>query len=549
MSFSAEISDFVKGFSAGAAIGGDIQDRKMKREEYEFEKAFKEKSYAEQSARANRALDLRERGIKETSADRAANRAERERARAATIAERAKDRAERTEARRANELLGGAQESTKEDTAPADDWYDFDEAFPETEAIDTGDDSADDATEGYAKGGLVQHAANGAPVQAIPTEEDEEVTEDPTINREGKGDPLFSEAAKVTRDVMDEWVGDAGEKPAAVDTNPKKSQARIASVQPASPEEIKAIDSKIDPDNTMEPYRKGAARLVNAYNFFVEKGDVNKARKIAAQILKFDQMATMTLGNLAQTAIEQGNLRGASKLVSDAYNNHIPDGGKMEAQATPRGTIAYKIDAAESGRQQGEISAQQLWQLAGGIANGSEFIKSMEVLAGRAPATSESNDGAPAGKGKKRSYTQTVAEAAEAMNRFEDLSSAYAEATAEEKKKLYADLKASREAADKAYATAVRGAKATKRKPGDLQKDLSAARKNAMGALPEDPNAPASEEESGGSWWGAGLSKSWSDRGYGPKAEAVPSQPDVEDQKTVGGKTYVKIGGKWFEQN
>ena len=49
MSFSAEIKDFVNGFQGGMTIGGGIQDRKMEREKWEFEKAFKQDAAAGQS--------------------------------------------------------------------------------------------------------------------------------------------------------------------------------------------------------------------------------------------------------------------------------------------------------------------------------------------------------------------------------------------------------------------------------------------------------------------------------------------------------------------
>ena len=121
MSFSAEIADFVNGFKAGASIGGDIQDRKFEREKWEWDKAFDEKKYADQTARANRALDLQERGLAGKQADRAAREAQRKAA-----------ADEKTRARRANEALPDEPGTSKSKKPVYEDEYDFVEGFGDT---------------------------------------------------------------------------------------------------------------------------------------------------------------------------------------------------------------------------------------------------------------------------------------------------------------------------------------------------------------------------------------------------------------------------------
>lgn len=496
MSFSAEINDFVAGFTAGSRIGGDIQDRKMQREKWEFEKAFKQDA----ADRANRALDLREKGMGISAKNRADAKAERE----AAKAEREAAKAEKTRARRANELLPDEPKSSKPKAAETqyEDGYDFDDGFGDTSYDDTYDESAlptyevdDEEVALAAEGGLIEddedqesEKTDLEPASAIPTEmpKPASVTE-PEVNRSGKGDSLFKEAANVTRDVMDQWNNELKEKPEAISANPKKDQSRVSTVQPASPEAIKAIDAKIDPNNEMEPYRKGAARLVEAYNFFVEKGDVEKARKIAGEIIKFNRAASMTLGQLALAALDSGDLQAASKLVADAYDQ-VPDGGKAEAQPTPKGTIAFKIDREGYARQQGEIGARDLWGLASKVADGSAFLERMTALAAEGTPTSGSNNPA-GGKGKKRgSYTADVAAAAKARKIYDTLNDRYESmldggATEEE----VAALKKQVSDAAKAYTTArekaQRAAEKTKRPPSVLEKDFKAQ----LGAVALDP--------------------------------------------------------------
>lgn len=506
MSFSAEIKDFVAGFQAGARVGGDIQDRKMAREKWEFDKALDEKKFDLQQkrfedaqVRSDRTHGLRQRALTE----REAARKEREAAKAA-------EKAERDRARRANELLPEEPKASKPKQPTYEDEYDFDESFGDTGYGDEYEESAlpvyevDEEEVALAEeGGLIEinteeddeeeAQASAIPVSPDPAKSPKSDSNGVSVDRSGKSDPLFQEAADITRDVMDKWNEELKEKPEALSTDPKKDQSRVSTVEPASPEAIKAIDAKIDPNGEVEPYRKGAKRLVDAYKFFVEKGDVDKARKIAGEILKYNQMASMTLGTLAKTAIEEGDLVSASKLISDAYNENIPDGGKIEAQATPKGTVVYKIDREGYGQQQGEIGARELWALASGVADGSEFLKRMTALAGEGTPTSESNKPAE-GKGKKRgSYTADIADAARAQKDYESFVARYEEASVEEKRKMREEMKRFRDAADRALARAQKAGKKTGRPADTVSKDLANALKSTISALPPEPPADKPE--------------------------------------------------------
>jgi hypothetical protein len=532
MSFSAEIKDFVNGFQGGMTIGGGIQDRKMEREKWEFEKAFKQDA----SARAERALDMREKGMGLRS------KAQAERAAARRAAQEEKDRA-----RRANQLLPDEPKTSKTKEPVYDDEYDFEDGFGDTDTYDDEYESSalpatevdDEEIAFAAEGGLIEDEEDREdektdlePVAAaIPTEAPQAgATEEPEVNRAGKSDPLFREAANITRDVMDEWNGELSEKPEAISANPKKSQSRISEVMPASPDAIKAIDAKIDPNNEMEPYRKGAVRLVEAYNFFVEKGDVVKARKIAGEIIKFNQMASMTLGQLAVTAIDRGDLQSASKLVTDAYDQ-VPDGGKIEAQPTSRGTIAYKIDKAGTAKEQGEIGARELWALANKVADGSAFLERMTALAAEGTPTSGSNQ-SPEGKGKKKrgSYSSDVMAAAKARKIYDALNDRFESAVndfgadSEEAAALKQQVSAAVGSYNAAWEKAQSAADKTKRPMSVLEKDFK-AKFNSIVIDPAEiePAVPETPVDNRG-WWDSTM-PTWMGGDEAPTAPAAAPAP------------------------
>jgi hypothetical protein len=514
MSFSAEIKDFVGGFKAGAAVGGDARDAKLSREKFEFDRAFKEKNYGASSARADRALNIRERALDMRASDAEARKS----GKAAKDAAKEGEKAHKAEVKDYNELTrsGGSGTKAASKTEYADDWEDFDSDFPEDAPEEEWDESAIPTEEVSGEevrlantGGLME-ASEGEDQEAAASKGDSGVAEAaiPTASpadpkpAEGKSDPIFKETAKVTKEVMDEWNSEVSQKEEAVSIKPK-SQDRIADVAPASPEEMKAMWAKVDPNGELDGQMKGAKTLVNAYKFFMEKGDAVKAKKIAGQIIKFNQMASMTQGQLALDALRAGDLVSASKLVSDAYNENVPDGGSIKAEPTPNGTVLYKIDRAGFAQQQGELGAKQMWELASGVANGSQFIQRMSALAGE--ATVDPNEPGPVvtdeskSKGKKRTYSADVATAAQARKSLDAVQKKHDQAVAdgyteEELAPISEQLSAANTAWDAAWKTAQKAAKATKRPRKTLIEDL---RRESSVALPGQP-AEATEEPADG---------------------------------------------------
>lgn len=490
MSFSAEIKDFVAGFQAGSRVGGDIQDRKMAREKWEFDKAFKEKEFASEEARYADSKAFRDKGFEYRKARDAKSDADRKEA--ASNKERARDAylLLKDEAPKGDTKSKGTPEYPDEvefDPLEFDDEEELDKtsALPVREVTGEKVALAED-------GGLIEinteeddeeeAQASAIPVSPDPAKSPKGDSDGMSVDRSGKGDSLYQEAAKVTRDVMDVWNEELKEKPEAVST--KKNQDRISQTAPATWEEMKAIYAKVDPEG-LDNQRKGAAALVDAYNFFVEKGEVDNARVIAAKILKFNGDAVKASGSLALEALRRGDLQATSKLITDAYN-FVPDGGKIEAQPTERGTVAYKIDREGFAQQQGELTAEQVWKLAANVASGKEYINRMTALAGQAPKEE---------KGTRRtvSYSDAVNKAAAARREYEDAVTRYNEASPEDKRKMRDELKQLRSAYDKAFGFADKVREKSGRPKSNLQKDMKDALSSIPSALPSEPPADKPE--------------------------------------------------------
>lgn len=505
MSFSAEINDFVNGAKAGAAIGGDIQDRKLRREKFEADQVFREGS----AARAERALDIREKGIGSRAADREARAAAKASDKEAKASAKAAEKEHNSFVRSANDTARSAdgKSSKSPSTTYPDSWEDDEsdtdeEDYPEGDpALEEEDITAipvpevtgekvlfsnagglmeeEDPDEG--KGGL-EVAEAAIPVEA-PAKGDAPAA-DP-VPAEGKSDPIFKEAAAVTKDVFDTVEAELNEKEEAVSTKPKKSQDRLSEVKAATPEEMKAIRRAVDPTGEMDKRVVGAKELVKVYNFFLEKGDIVKARSIARQILKANEEATRLQGILALDSLRAGDLVSSSKLVTDAYNENVPDGGSIEATPTPKGTVLYKIDRPGYAKQQGEIGAAEMWKLATGMADGSLYIKRLIALAAEAPVGEDVPVVTSGGKKKnEKNWNDAVMEAAQAKvdlkaaeEEFKKAVDLYGSEPTDEKDKAGLEaakkaLEASRKTFTSAVKTVKRGQKKTGRKTSDVAKDM-----------------------------------------------------------------------------
>lgn len=202
------------------------------------------------------------------------------------------------------------------------------------------------------------------------------VEEEPLPNRSrGPGaKDLFASATKAVQAAMEGFKQDAGRPKQAVGgTDPEIDFSTGKGA--ATPAEIKAIDAKIDPNGDMEPWNKGRARLAFAYDFFVSRGEPEKAANVAKRILLFDKMASQARGKIAVQLITSGKAADGARVLVDAYNENIHDGSLLDVKPMQDGRFGFTVTKDGKVVQQGAGTAAELAALAGNVANGSEFVR------------------------------------------------------------------------------------------------------------------------------------------------------------------------------
>ncbi|EIZ87144.1 phage-related minor tail protein [Methylobacterium sp. GXF4] len=147
----------------------------------------------------------------------------------------------------------------------------------------------------------------------------------------------------------------------------------------ATPDDIRQIDQTIDPDNRLASDAKAIARLKAGYDYFLKRGEPDKAKKYSESILLYTRQAVQYAGASAEQKLKSGDIAGAAKDIQSAHNQ-IPDGSSMYVDKVgPNGTVDYRIvDEDGDLTERGQATANQLLYLATGMKNGSEWLQQMQ---------------------------------------------------------------------------------------------------------------------------------------------------------------------------
>lgn len=149
-----------------------------------------------------------------------------------------------------------------------------------------------------------------------------------------------------------------------------------------SPQEMDAARKTIDPKNELTESQRNLAALGAVYQFWQNKGDGEKAQRVAGQMLQHYRTASERYAAIAAHAAEQGNLDVATQAAVKAYAN-VPDGRDMTIRKTGDGNLIYEY-TDENGKtlSKGIATPQQLASSAMGLVQGG-FDKALLSAAGQ----------------------------------------------------------------------------------------------------------------------------------------------------------------------
>ncbi len=174
-------------------------------------------------------------------------------------------------------------------------------------------------------------------------------------------------------------------------------------------QEMQAARSTVDPEGKLSDSQRNMAALGSVYQFWANKGEPEKAQRVAFQMLQYYRNASQRYAAIAAKAAEGGNVDLATKAALKAYAN-VPDGNDLELVQGPNGLMYRMTNAKGEEINKGIATPQQLAASAMGLASGG-FDKAILAAAGAREDTGAVKTGKGAGAGHPQTATDRAKEA------------------------------------------------------------------------------------------------------------------------------------------
>lgn len=271
---------------------------------------------------------------------------------------------------------------------------------PAQGALPIGPSTMDTGDEAYADGGLVPDDEEGEDA-ALPDEAEPTQGVLPTTAAAAVGAPTDVSARARTPKGVDgiispQLVADAahagltwgiekaGLHPGGAIKTPaqvRKAQMIAQGAGGLTEPEMAAAKQAVDPDGKLTESQRNMAALGSVYQFWANKGEPDKARRVAFQMMQYYRGASQRYAAIAAHAAEGGNMDLATKAALKAYAN-VPDGKDLEIAPNPDGGLMYTY-TNEKGDviAKGLATPQQLAASAMGLATGG-FDRALMTAAG-----------------------------------------------------------------------------------------------------------------------------------------------------------------------
>jgi hypothetical protein len=264
-------------------------------------------------------------------------------------------------------------------------------AIPDGNDVE-GDDDEDDAVAGPAVGGATDISARRRSGPSADTGEGLEGVVSPALVHDAVK-AGYRYGARAT------GLGNGGIRTAA---QKRAAQAYAQGAGGLNPHELAFMKKAVDPEGKLTESQRNMAAIGAAYQFYANRGEGDKAEKIAFQMLQSYRNASQRYAALAAHAAEQGNMDLATTAALKSYAN-VPDGRTMQlTYDKDNGRLVYHY-TDEYGKtiSKGVATPQELAASSMGLATGG-FDKAILSAAGAREQAGNTGSavGAPKGGGK-----------------------------------------------------------------------------------------------------------------------------------------------------
>jgi hypothetical protein len=211
----------------------------------------------------------------------------------------------------------------------------------------------------------------------------------------------------------------------AIKTPEQLAKARLLSQghNGLSDAEMQAAKKAVDPDGRLTDSQRNMAALGSVYQYFSNKGEGDKAERVAFQMLQHYRNATQRYAAISAHAAQTGDLDLATKAAVKAYAN-VPDGKDIHLEKSPddpNKLIYYYTDEKGNDIAKGIATPQELASRAMGLASGG-FDKAILSAAGQREADAKPKGAVHVQSAKD--FSEEVKMATDASNSLKDAAAA-----------------------------------------------------------------------------------------------------------------------------
>lgn len=190
---------------------------------------------------------------------------------------------------------------------------------------------------------------------------------------------ITAQATKGALDFIGEFLGlNKAALPGATQHEP--GNLRQLTQNAATTQEVAAVDRTVDPHGQMNDAARAIARLNAGYDYYLQKGEPQKALKYAASMVLYARSHSMMAGQIAAQALQRGNVPVAAQAIVEAHNQ-LPDGKAIQIKGVDQQGVSYAVvDTDGNLTDQGRANLDQMMHLATGMQNGSVWLQQMGEL-------------------------------------------------------------------------------------------------------------------------------------------------------------------------
>jgi hypothetical protein len=163
-------------------------------------------------------------------------------------------------------------------------------------------------------------------------------------------------------------------------SSPEKLEAFAGNYGAGDPDDIEAVHKVVDPDGSLTEDERHIAGYNAVYNYWMRKGNPEKAKRAVSGMLMASKRAISALGNMAEAAFEKRDVKGMADAIVEG-KNMVPDGENIRVKKVTKDGAEFEV-FDDQGRvtSAGKANINEMMRIATGMQDGTAWLEQMGAV-------------------------------------------------------------------------------------------------------------------------------------------------------------------------